>query len=380
MTPPHTNATPAVLTASPATAPVIKRASPASQEPTSSSSACDRCSGDYVTCSGTNGTCDLCTPGKGLYNGVCGGCPRNCLGCSNSTVCTASRNGFQLAGNNCRQCALSCSSCNPVNITQCTSCANGLYLLNSKCVSCPNCLACSDANTCSACVPGMTPNSNNVCVLNCQVPCITCLDNQPTMCLSCYYGSTLSGNTCVFDSSCNGTSSCTDCGQGLNLYLDGTNCLACPTISKCIQCSSSNVDNCARCDNEYFVDTTSTCTLCPTQCTGCISTTICTTCVSGYTLPSDLGAGSCTACSSPCATCQGSSTYCLSCVDGYTKESWKCQRNKYVGFTFVLNGAPPSVLALLHQCPVALAASPSPHQRLLLRVRAALLLLLTRPA
>jgi hypothetical protein len=34
-------------------------------------------------------------------------------------------------------------------------------------------------------------------------------------------------------------------------------------------------------------------------------------------------------------------------VDGYTKKSWKCQRNKYVGFSFVLNGEPTAVLAAI---------------------------------
>jgi hypothetical protein len=273
---------------------------------------------------------------------------RNCLSCSNSSTCDTCRNGFVSAGGKCRGCAASCSSCNPTNITQCTSCANGLYLLSNKCVSCPNnCLTCSDANTCSTCVPGMTPNSNNVCILNCQLPCITCLDNQPTKCLSCYYGSTLTGNTCVFDTSCNSTSSCTDCGQGLNLYLDGTNCMTCPTITNCLQCSSSDVAKCARCDNGYFLDSTYTCTQCQTQCTACLSTDICTGCATGYTLLSGVSSGSCIACSSPCVTCQGSSTYCLSCADGYTKKSWKCQRNKHVGFSFVLDGDPTAVLAAI---------------------------------
>ncbi len=229
----------------------------------SASKTCDPCDSTCVTCSNSATSCSICPPGKGYYDGGCNDCSRNCLTCTANNTCTACRNGFAVANGRCRGCAASCSSCNPANITECTSCANGLYLLGSKCVACPNnCLTCSDGNTCSACVPGMTPNSNNVCILNCQLPCITCLDNQPTKCTSCYYGSTLSGNTCVFDASCNDTSSCTDCGQGLNLYLDGSECYTCPAIANCLQCSTSDADNCARCANGYFIDSDYTCTQC----------------------------------------------------------------------------------------------------------------------
>lgn len=96
--------------------------------------------------------------------------------------------------------------------------------------------------------------------------------------------------------------------------------------------------------NGYYIDSSNGCTQCPTSCTSCISSTICTSCAAGYTISLSQSSGICSSCISPCATCSGSTTTCLSCVDGYTKQSWKCQRNQYVGFTFVLTGTPTDIL------------------------------------
>ena len=70
-------------------------------------------------------------------------------------------------------------------------------------------------------------------MLLCTLPCVTCVDNQPSRCLTCQLGSYLSGGTCVLNTTCNSDSSCTYCGQGLGYFLvpisnTGGYCSQCP--------------------------------------------------------------------------------------------------------------------------------------------------------
>ena len=64
--------------------------------------------------------------------------------------------------------------------------------------------------------------------MKCQLPCLTCADNQPTICKSCEKGAYVSGGKCVKNLTCNDELSCRGCGQGLNYYLlrstTGTTC------------------------------------------------------------------------------------------------------------------------------------------------------------
>ena len=146
----------------------------------------------------------------------------------------------------------------------------------------------------------------------------------------------MNGSTCSLDMACNLDNSCTDCGQGTGYVLVGANCKTCPTLANCKQCSQTNLRACAICNPGYWVNGTS-CTLCPTQCTTCLSNSSCTGCSPGYTLPNEITQGSCVACASPCLTCHGSDNYCTSCITGYTKTNWKCQSNINIGFSFTLN-------------------------------------------
>jgi hypothetical protein len=173
--------------------------------------------------------------------------------------------------------------------------------------------------------------------LNCKFPCLSCVDNQPASCLSCFSGSKLSGNTCMPDSSCNATSSCTDCGQVQGYFLLNGQCFPCASIQNCVQCDSQNPSICSICQDGYFINSGS-CSSCPASCSQCISTQLCTTCSLGYTLAFDQAQGTCLQCSSPCATCIQSTSYCTSCVDGFTKKGWKCQNNTYISFQYVLSG------------------------------------------
>ena len=142
-------------------------------------SACLDCDPTCLSCGTTATTCEVCYPGWSFNaNQQCNECPLNCFNCSSSTVCTMCDKGYGLTANGtCRKCMTYCSECNPNNITECTSCAKGLELRNGRCYSCPlNCLECS-STACVSCVGGYTLNSYSVCVLQCELPCVTCLDN-----------------------------------------------------------------------------------------------------------------------------------------------------------------------------------------------------------
>ncbi len=314
-------------------------------------SSCQPCQSPCLACTTSATSCTACPPGQYFSVGQaqCDFCPKNCFNCTNSSECVTCQPGFVLTpANRCRKCSIKCSNCEPSNITKCTSCSRGLQLLNGDCVSCPdNCLSCSNG-LCADCKNGYSPNSNGVCVLNCKLPCITCVDNQPTQCLSCQSGSLLVSSTCQLDTSCNATSSCSYCGQGLNFYLfpngSGAVCLPCPSIANCIQCSSSNTFKCSICRDAYYVNEDSGCSNCSVNCTSCISDTVCLGCIAGFTLLDGFSQGQCLQCRIPCATCQGSTTYCTSCIAGFTKQSWMCQNDTRISLTIILNDAAGNIL------------------------------------
>ena len=220
----------------------------------------------------------------------------------------------------------------------CTRCARGLYLDKDagRCLPCQtNCNRCRKNGKCYKCIKGYHPSTDkSTCVPNCELPCLTCVDGQPTQCRSCYKGARISGNNCVADLTCNLNNDCTSCPSGVNYVLMGANCLECPVIPKCTQCRQSNPSKCAICEAGYY-PTDSGCASCPTGSTACRSAYICTGCVPGYTIVSTTGEGLCLSCERPCATCQNTQATCTSCVDGFTHEGWKCKNNINVGFVLV---------------------------------------------
>ena len=183
---------------------------------------------------------------------------------------------------------------------ECLSCGQGMVLSNGRCTSCPaNCLDCS-GSACIECALGFTL-SNNVCVKKCQLPCVSCAANLPSVCTSCQEGSTLFGSTCVLSMTCNTDNSCTYCGQGHNYFLVRTSntggyCSQCPTISNCIQCSEVDASMCIVCKNGYYVEANGTCTQCHANCTECISNITCTACADGWTFSQLVNEGLCLAC------------------------------------------------------------------------------------
>jgi len=122
---------------------------------------------------------------------------------------------------------------------------------------------------------------------------------------------------------CNNNNNCTDCGQGTGYILVGANCVKCSAISNCLQCSQTNPQACSICSPGFFINGTK-CSKCSSNCSSCISETICTACVAGFTLPSSVSQGTCLSCTYPCKTCSGTTTYCTLCAEGFTKKNWMC--------------------------------------------------------
>jgi proprotein convertase subtilisin/kexin type 5 len=243
------------------------------------SSTCIACDRICTTCVGTPTNCTGCPPGQTFVGGSCtGGCPSNCITCTNSTVCLTCNRGFVVANGSCRGCSSTCSTCNPYNITQCTSCANGLSLVNFACVTCPDKCQTCNRGVCTTCIPGFKPNSGGICIRKCEISCASCSDNQPSRCRSCYKGSYLSGSTCKLNISCNINSTCTDCGQGLGYVLADFTCTKCPNISNCLQCDASYTTRCSVCKNGYYLDSSYKCSTCMNNCLQCISSDLCSAC------------------------------------------------------------------------------------------------------
>lgn len=171
--------------------------------------------------------------------------------------------------NYCVLCDSTCDSCQ-VDGTSCTSCPSGSHrtMTNS---SCP-------------CDTGYFHNNTVICA-TCDYTCHTCLSVK-TNCTSCDATRTLASNSCP-------------CSTG---YYDTNNqtqtCASCHY--SCLTCSAGTSTSCSSCDSSKFR------TL--------ISSTKQCLCRSGY---QDAGVSLCSVssitCSSPCLTCQGTSTSCTSC-------------------------------------------------------------------
>ena len=242
------------------------------------------CDPKCITCKNSSTSCLSCLPGQYFNGSACRGCVKNCMSCT-SSGCTQCKNGYALNNNTCRKCSQSCSSCAASDITSCTSCAKYLRLSSGKCVPCPSrCQTCVGDN-CAICDKGYRPATNGSCVPNCHISCLTCSDKDATSCTSCYLNYNLNGTKCVFNNACSQTSSCTDCGQGSGYFLTAGQCYQCANISKCLQCSQTNPQACSICSDGYFINGTK-CSSCPSICSTCISNSICSGCVPGFTLPS----------------------------------------------------------------------------------------------
>eukprot|EP00347_Sterkiella_histriomuscorum_P003593 403363692 len=336
-------------------------------------------------------------------NGICYRCPVGCSECSSGKNCSKCDSGLQLVSNltaqvcacpngqfgtpnfstdvlTCTACSASCKTCDYLN-TNCTSCDSPNFLYDNTCVAdCTiqtkksyanvtdrtcyqcgkNCLACTNATTCTNCINDgttITYNYNGVCVTSC--PSDSLLDTPTMKCNQC-------ANNC---SACAiATTNCTLCQSGyvldinkcidacpLGKYADPsftcqncpTQCIACQSATYCTICKPSfyfvNYQCQAACPSKFFPDPTQGvanlfCRNCPSGCALCTSEKLCSTCDTGLYLDSYQG-GATQLCVPTCQpgkypatnTCNNCKTNCQQCTTG--TDCQKC----YSGY--VLNQA-----------------------------------------
>ena len=338
-----------------------------------SANQCSICDASCLTCGGSlNTNCLSCNPGIYLYQGscfascptgsyqfsstTCANCPLSCSSCSSLSNCAACNSAYYLSGVQCLSCNPSCLTCNGGLANNCLSCIPGSLLYQGSCVaSCPNGSYQNSSNSCSNCSPecsicaslsscsGCTSNyylSGTQC-LSCNPSCLTCNGGLANNCLSCTAGGFLYSGTCVTScmvgtyqsssntcsncnagcSACSSSTLCSACISGY--YLSGTQCLSCNP--SCLSCSGGLSNNClscnspnylyqatcvASCPSGSFQDTATTCMSCNTGCSLCSSSTICSSCLTGFYL----SGSQCLSCNPSCFSCSGGlANNCFSC-------------------------------------------------------------------
>ena len=222
---------------------------------------------------------------------------------------------------------------------ECTKCYSNSYSINStsnpskisQCVLCstpmPNCLTCSDSNTCHLCTNGGAP-IQGTCVVCTVSFCDLCIFN-PLVCDRCTlgYGLVLADQTCLScaDSNCFDCTqnyvNCVQCNFGYGLV--NSNCQLC-SVNHCVSCSTFDASNCFSCLSGYALLNTD-CIMCVSPCISCVyssTTQVCHNCSAGFGLN---GYSSCQTCDTGCTECLGTDyTNCTQCDSLHYLVNSKC--------------------------------------------------------
>jgi hypothetical protein len=141
-----------------------------------------------------------------------------------------------------------------------------------------NCRSCSNSTKCDQCVAGYRLSEDSTgCIEKCDSNCLTCSDNDMTVCTSCYAGNNLERTECVVNLACNTDKNCTVCGDGY--ALQNGECLQCKyTDENCEGCEASDLNACFKCRFGFFLNADRQCVQCLSGCTGCLSSEVCYSC------------------------------------------------------------------------------------------------------
>ena len=242
--------------------------------------------------------------------------------------------GYTAAG--CVPCQVGCQICNGAMLTACSACIPG-YSLNSKyvCVKNTNCSAgCTECNSfgCTSCMYPLILTQSFQCQYFCFSPCATCSPTNPTMCITCLLGYSLTRGQCIANLNCNSLATCITCPFGYSLVTNSDQvrinqtCIACNPTSNCARCTSANNTICTSCSLGMYLKNTA-CLNCAAGCALCSSLSQCLFCTPGYVQVQSgslvgittlgLSLKTCQPCASPCSTCIGSTTTCMSCVNNF---------------------------------------------------------------
>ena len=339
--------------------------------PLSTSSSCSACYWECQSCTSANACSQCKDPNASPNTSTNTGCLCNAgywgiAPLSTSTSCT-------LCYNECTTCsqALKCDQCVDPNAlpdvsTGCKCIAgywgNSPLTSSTSCASCYlECLTCTQAGQCSSCtdvnaVPNTTSNIGCVCqtgfwgssplsyngaCLPCYSECASC--TEASICLSCVDSnaspdaSTSIGCLCNAGFWSSGLLSTEGSCQACN--ADCSSCTQADVCSACVDpfASQNTITNIGcLCTAGYWgvspLSTSTSCTLCYSECASCVQADLCTSCIdpnaSPNTLP-DIGctckqgfwgvgplttATSCISCFQECATCT-QPNQCSTCID-----------------------------------------------------------------
>jgi hypothetical protein len=189
-------------------------------------------------------------------------------------------------------------------------------------------MACTEATSCTLCVPGFIKGQNGLCKKCESRGCVKCSDDGVD-CTECLKGFYLADNECKkCPGFCKDCTSATVCNELVIsnflvlLLIDGKSMLA-VCDSNCITCSNKNPEICLECSEGYFLKG-GKCRRCSGSCNTCDETDP-SKCLSCY--PSNFLTGTtCVVCNQTCMTCEGANgpNKCTSCWDGYHLKGTEC--------------------------------------------------------
>jgi len=179
--------------------------------------------------------------------------------------------------------------------------------------------------------------SNNNMSLLCPGRCASCtIVNQAVSCLTLAVGYTVQSATvlrcnisCLTCSSAN-INICLTCPD--SLYLNGTNCIACPIFCRKCKAVATNLGSaCIECNRGFAIGTDGSCQACTSYCNNCSlsgpSSCDYGYCFSGY----GLSQGLCASCLNDCSICDfTNSLNCLGCSSGtylFNNNCYLCSQN-----------------------------------------------------
>ncbi|ELP93691.1 protein kinase, putative, partial [Entamoeba invadens IP1] len=261
-----------------------------------------------------NGNCFKCAFGYYISGGECAVCNiEHCDVCTSKSICSICQEGFYWDGTSCIN---SKGFVNQNNkLLYCKS--SQYYLKEDLCNTCseilPNCEMCMDGK-CIKCLDN-TIYTNGYCLIESSCNFITnnkCICNTETL----YNGSACipKRENCLFDR----LSGCDECSNSYHLIENN-----CTTVIQS-NCTIESSSNCVACDFGMYINEYGLCVECPSECTSCLNSEKCITCLENRFLQEhecltsdELSA----VCDKPLPNGQG----CAFCKSGYYRSGDGCK-------------------------------------------------------
>ncbi|ELP91000.1 protein serine/threonine kinase, putative [Entamoeba invadens IP1] len=237
-------------------------------------------------------------------------CPRNCVKCTNSTICETCNSKSLLQNGICQQNdGIMLSNTNNILF-----CATDCYQEENVCKFCSMkytdlCLECNSTD-CLKCLHSIL-NTNGECVNDIQSSCKE--SESSTFCSQCQYPTQYinSEGICVSNDNCEYSSKSNKCILCSTQYLLNENytCESYVNFTSVFNCEIINSDKniCHRCLKGFYLSN-GICKKCADNCDDCYNLTLCLTCSNNYILSNKM-----------CVLSSSIDTHCIKQITGMTK-------------------------------------------------------------